>query len=172
MRFNARNIIIILVIFIGFLTFTGAFFIVNENPYCAFWIYDKSEFGKFIKTKYYNFKWKFLKIGNVNLMREMASIGWHGYDTKKGFSMGRYNASIIPLKGRLLDKNSFIYHLSSNYSKNPAGLFGTFKIKYLLEKNLVKFITPTYLEKSINKTLFYLYSLFRINFKNLKRKII
>ena len=70
------------------------------------------------------------------------------------------------------DKNSFIYHLSSNYSKNPAGLFGTFKVKYLLEKNLVKFITPTYLEKSINKTLFYLYSLFRINFNNLKRKII
>ena len=49
-------------------------------------------------------------------MREMASIGWHGYDTKKGFSMGRYNASIIPLKGRLLDKNSFIY--STANSKN------------------------------------------------------
>ena len=31
MKFNARNIIIILVLFIGFLTFTGAFFIVNET---------------------------------------------------------------------------------------------------------------------------------------------
>jgi membrane protease subunit HflC len=31
MRFTARNIIIILAIFIGFLTFTGAFFIVNET---------------------------------------------------------------------------------------------------------------------------------------------
>ena len=30
MRFSARNIIIILIIFIGFLTFTGAFFIVQE----------------------------------------------------------------------------------------------------------------------------------------------
>tara|TARA_B100000575_G_C23117184_1_gene645948 strand:+ start:160 stop:1035 length:876 start_codon:yes stop_codon:yes gene_type:complete len=31
MRFNARNILIILILFIGFLTFTGAFFIVNET---------------------------------------------------------------------------------------------------------------------------------------------
>ena len=31
MKFNARNIIILLLLFIGFLTFTGAFFIVNET---------------------------------------------------------------------------------------------------------------------------------------------
>ena len=31
MRFNVRNLIIILILFIGFLTFTGAFFIVNET---------------------------------------------------------------------------------------------------------------------------------------------
>ncbi|MFL2510614.1 MAG: SPFH domain-containing protein [Alphaproteobacteria bacterium] len=31
MSFKPRNIIIILIIFIGFLTFTGAFFIVNET---------------------------------------------------------------------------------------------------------------------------------------------
>ena len=31
MRFNARNLLIVLFIFIGFLTFTGAFFIVNET---------------------------------------------------------------------------------------------------------------------------------------------
>ena len=31
MRFNARNLIIILILFIAFLTFTGAFFIVNET---------------------------------------------------------------------------------------------------------------------------------------------
>ena len=31
MKFNARNLLIILVLFIGFLTFTGAFFIVNET---------------------------------------------------------------------------------------------------------------------------------------------
>ena len=31
MKFTPRNIIIILIIFIGFLTFTGAFFIVNET---------------------------------------------------------------------------------------------------------------------------------------------
>ena len=88
----------------------------------------------------------------------MAAIGWHGYDIKKGFNMGRYIASIIPIKRSLLDKNSFIYHTSSNYSKNPAGLFGTFKVKDLLDKTLIKFKQPTFFEKSINKTLFYLYS--------------
>ena len=31
MRFSLRNIIVVLVLFIGFLTFTGAFFIVNET---------------------------------------------------------------------------------------------------------------------------------------------
>ena len=31
MKFNAKNIIVILIIFIAFLTFTGAFFIVNET---------------------------------------------------------------------------------------------------------------------------------------------
>ena len=31
MRFTARNIIVVLLLFIGFLTFTGAFFIVNET---------------------------------------------------------------------------------------------------------------------------------------------
>ena len=31
MKFNVRNLLIILVLFIGFLTFTGAFFIVNET---------------------------------------------------------------------------------------------------------------------------------------------
>ena len=31
MRFSAKNIIIVLIFFIGFLTFTGAFFIVNET---------------------------------------------------------------------------------------------------------------------------------------------
>ncbi len=31
MKFNARNLLIILLLFIGFLTFTGAFFIVNET---------------------------------------------------------------------------------------------------------------------------------------------
>ena len=30
MKFSARNLVIILILFIGFLTFTGAFFVVQE----------------------------------------------------------------------------------------------------------------------------------------------
>ena len=31
MKFSAKNLLIILILFVGFLTFTGAFFIVNET---------------------------------------------------------------------------------------------------------------------------------------------
>ena len=33
MRFSLRNLIVILLLFIAFLTFTGAFFIVNETTF-------------------------------------------------------------------------------------------------------------------------------------------
>ena len=135
------------------------------------WIYDRNEFKKFVKSNYYEFKWNMKKIGNVNLDREMAAIGWHGQDIKKGFNMGRYHASVIPFKKNKLDSASFINHLSKNYSKNPAGLFGTFKIKNLVQKKLIKFKNPSKIKILSYKTIFNLYSLFRINIKDLKKKL-
>ena len=110
----------------------------NKNPYCAFWIYDKNEFREFIKTKFWKFNWKWVTISGILLIREMATIGWHGINMN-GIDMNRYLATIIPLKKGHLDKNSFIRHLSNKFSVNPAGLFGTFKIKDIPEKNLKKF---------------------------------
>ena len=146
-------------------------FIIIENPYSAMWIYDRNEFKKFVKSNYYEFKWNMKKIGNVNLDREMAAIGWHGQDIKKGFNMGRYHATVIPFKKNGLDSASFINHLSKNYSKNPAGLFGTFKIKNLVQKKLIKFKNPSKFKILSYKTIFNLYSLFRINIKDLKKKL-
>ena len=147
-------------------------FAIVENPYCAMWIYEKKEFKKFIKSKYFNFKWDMNKIGKVNLDREMSGIGWHGQDIKKGFNMGHYIATIIPINKNKLDTGSYIKHLPNNYSKNPAGLFGTIKLNDLMKKNLTKFKKPSKMKLLSYKTLFNLYSLFRINLKDLKKGLI
>ena len=136
------------------------------------WIYEKKEFKKFIKSKYFNFKWDMNKIGKVNLDREMSGIGWHGQDIKKGFNMGHYIATIIPINKNKLDTGSYIKHLPNNYSKNPAGLFGTIKLNDLMKKNLTKFKKPSKMKLLSYKTLFNLYSLFRINLKDLKKGLI
>jgi len=146
-------------------------YIVLENPYCAMWIYDKNEFSKFIKTPYYNFNWKIKEFGSHNFDREMSAVGWHGRDISKGFDMGRYIATIIPLEKNKLDTNSFINHLSNKYSKNPSGLFGSIKIKDLLNKNLYTFIKPNIFEFWFNKIRYNLYSALRINLKDFKKRL-
>lgn len=134
-----------------------------NNPNSSFWIYDKNEFKKFIKTKYWNFKWEWkTQAGNL-LIREMAAVGWHGE------MMSRYKATIIPLKNNKLYQESYLKHISNNYANNPAGLFGTIKINNLIEDKLELFKEKNYLEKILKKFKFFLYSLLRINFKNFKK---
>ena len=54
-------------------------------------------------------------------------------------------------KKNKLDKNSFIKHLTNNYSKNPAGLFGTFKVNQIISKNLKRFTPQSFFDKLIKK---------------------
>ena len=146
-------------------------YVVLENPNSSTWIYDKNEFSKFVKTPFYNFNWKIKEFGSHNFDREMAAVGWHGRDVSKGFDMGRYIATIIPLEKNKLDTNSFINHLSNKYSKNPAGLFGSIKIKDLLSKNLYTFTKPSIFEFWFNKIRYNLYSALRINLKDFKKRL-
>ena len=139
-------------------------YIVPHNPHCAFWIYDKNEFKNFLKTKYWKFNWKLVTMSGILLIREMATFGWHGINMN-GIDMNRYLATIIPLKNGHLDNNSFIRHLSNNFSLNPAGLFGTFKIKDIPEKNLREFKPITPLKMFFRRVKFYLYYYSRINIK-------
>ena len=78
-----------------------------ESSYCALWIYDKDEFSKFIKSKYWNFNFNLESISGSQLTREMSAYGWHAP------SMDRYNASIIPLNKGKLNTNSFLKHISN-----------------------------------------------------------
>ena len=112
------------------------FVVNNVNNYCAFWIYDKNEFKKFIKTKYWKFNWKGKSMHAFYGIREMSAIGWHGKNMK------RYKATIIPLYKKKLPIGSFVSHLTNNHamSNHPVG-FGSIKKDKMLDKNLKDFFT-------------------------------
>ena len=139
-------------------------YLVISNPHCPVWIYDKKEFNEFIKTKFYKFDWKWVTKSGILLIREMASHGWYGTDMN-GIDMNRYKATIIPMNNQKLDKNSFVRHLPDTYCNNPAGLFGTFKVKDIIEKKLIRFIPNTLFDRFIKRTKFLLYYYSRINLK-------
>ncbi len=136
-----------------------------ESSYCSFWVYDKNEFKKFIKTKYWNFDWKWITISGILLIREMAAVGWHGEDMN-GLFMNRYVASIIPITNYNLEKNSFIRHISNRYVNAPAGLFGTLKVNEILSDNLKNFKPHNFFSRSLKRLKFLLYRLVRFNIKN------
>ena len=100
----------------------------------------------------------------------MSMIGWHG-DNMDGIDMNRYLATIIPLKKGQLDKNSFIRDLSNKYSMNPRGLFGTFKVKDILEKNLQEFKPITPVGRFFKRATYILYYFSRINIKKYIKRL-
>jgi len=148
--------------------FKRKYFVLN-NPYCAFWIYDKIEFNKFIRTKWWKFNWSLRSNSGILHIREMAAWGWHGINMN-GVDMDRYSATIIPLRHGEPDKNSFIRHLSDNYANSPRGLFGTFRIEDILNKNLENFKPITPLNKFLKRIKNVIYYSFRFNIKSLFKK--
>ena len=141
-------------------------FVKLENSNCSFWIYDKNEFKKFIKTKYWKFYWKWITISGILLIREMAAVGWHGEDMNGQF-MNKYQATIIPLIHNKLDKNSYIKHISNKYANDPAGLFGTIKINNIMNENLKKLKIRNVTNQIILRLKFLIYRALRFNLKNL-----
>lgn len=77
-----------------------SFIINDQNPYCAFWIYDKNEFNKFLQSKFWN-----------------TPTAFHpGIREDSGFGMTNgYKDTVIPLINNKLNENSKIYHLPNNY---------------------------------------------------------
>ena len=124
------------------------FAVNNVNSYCGFWIYDKIEFKRFIKTKFWNFEWSGKNMYAFYGIREMSAVGWHGKN------MFRYENTIIPLKkGNKLNSGCFVDHLTNNHAltNHPVG-FGSIEKKKILEKKLLKFSkikTETYFKKSL-----------------------
>ena len=87
-------------------------YIVNDtNPYCAFWMYDKKEFNKFVNSKYYD-----LELNNITGygVPETVAIGLHGLETYW------YKGTVIPMQNYKLHKSCRIYHLANNYVHRPG----------------------------------------------------
>ena len=87
----------------------GKLFLLNDNnPYCGFWIYDKSELYRFTQSKEWKFKFKDYGI------REKSAIGWNG------LKMKRYKGTIIPLQliggdTIAIHNDCKVRHLPNNY---------------------------------------------------------
>jgi len=92
---------------------------VNDiNPYCAFWIYSKDEFNRFVESKYYDMN----NIDGYNF-REASVIGLHGIKTNW------YKNTIIPIVDYNLTQDCKIYHLPNNYVN--SSLYTNASIKFI-----------------------------------------
>lgn len=105
----------------------------NKNPYCAFWIYNKAEFNKFVNSKYYDIK-------NIDKYetREKAAIGLHGKYTPW------YKATLIPVHNNKLIDDCKIYHMPNNYIPHPT--FATIQfddaLKFLARSRMMLSFLP------------------------------
>jgi len=151
-----------------YITINNNKFAKLESSYSGFWIYYKDEFQNFLKTKFWNFNWKWTTTAGILLVREMSAIGWHG-ENLNGQYMNRYRATVIPLINNRIHKSSLIKHASNKYANHPAGLYGTIKINEILSNNLKIFKDCNFLCRVILRLKFKIYSLVRFNFKNLIR---
>jgi hypothetical protein len=87
----------------------GKPFLINDDePYCAFWIMDKQELKKFIKSP----EWRF-EIEAYD-ERAISAVGWHG------LQMTRYKGTILPLikmgeNSYRVVEEALVHHLPNNY---------------------------------------------------------
>jgi hypothetical protein len=101
----------------------GDRYCVNDfNPYCAFWIYNKTEFNRFVDSHHYD-------VNNVfnntyYEMRESSAIGLHG------IGMNWYIHTVIPMDNdNKLNPACRVYHMPNNYV-NESGDRGWATIKF------------------------------------------
>lgn len=74
------------------------------STYCAFWIYDKDQFKKFVNSKYYDPS----NIINYDF-REKIAIGLHSIYSNY------FTATVIPIHSNKLDPRCKVFHLPNNY---------------------------------------------------------
>jgi hypothetical protein len=101
----------------------------TKYPYCAFWIYNKNEFNRFVSSKFYD-------IRNISgyLIRESSAIGLHGLNTRW------YKNTLIPIVDNKLIDSCKIYHMPNNYVDNKKTCFA--KIKFIDAIGKYKVVNP------------------------------
>jgi len=95
----------------------------NISPYCAFWIYTKEEFNKFINSNYYD-------CNNIHGygIREQSAIGLHGMQSDF------YKDTVIPIVNNKLDYDCRIYHMPNNYVIDKTTKFASIKFDDAIKK--------------------------------------
>lgn len=94
-------------------------YVINDiNPYCAFWIYNKNEFKRFVESELYD-------PANITGydIREKSAIGLNGLLTKW------YTQTIIPFTNLKIDYRCKVYHMPNNYVKS-GNSWGTGEIPF------------------------------------------
>jgi hypothetical protein len=91
----------------------------DKNPYCAFWIYNKKEFNRFVESKYYD-------INNIKgpCIREKSAYGL--------INSKWYIETIIPIIDNKLIEDCKIYHMANNYVNDKSNLFATIKFNDII----------------------------------------
>jgi hypothetical protein len=88
----------------SFIKLDEQLYAVNDvNPYCAFWIYNKTEFKNFVNSKFYNLN----NIPNFYGIREKSAIGLHGLYHPH---INWYINTVIPICNDKLIDDCKIYH--------------------------------------------------------------
>lgn len=100
------------------------YYINDVNTYCAFWIYNKQEFNKFVNSPFYDVNYH----TNAYETRESSAIGLHGVNCNF------YKHTVIPVKNNKLHIGSKIYHLDNKYTNlnTKKKIFGTLPWNYVI----------------------------------------
>ena len=93
-----------------YLNIEGKKFVINDlENYCCFWIYNKDQFHKFLKSKWWSFKKRAHNFRHNYGITERSSIGFHS------LNMNYFKATLLPEIDNQPDPNCFIEHMTNNY---------------------------------------------------------
>jgi len=132
----------------------GNKYIINDvNPYCAFWIYDKKEFNRWVDSGLYDLKKihghealvsrKLERLG----LNKFPSLRYFVYSHKNkrpdsameasaiginGLKINWYTNTLILFRDGYLDEDCKVFHLSNHYANEYDTLMGTIKFKNIL----------------------------------------
>ena len=93
-----------------YLNIEGKKFVINDlENYCCFWIYNKDQFHKFLRSEWWSFKKRANNLRHNYGITERSSIGFHS------LNMNYFKATLLPEIDNQPDPNCFIEHMTNNY---------------------------------------------------------
>ena len=98
----------------------------NINTYCAFWIYNRQEFNRFVDSLYYDINNIIYRLKG-QFLREKSGYGLHGPNTDW------YINTLIPITDKKLIDDCKIYHMGNNYVNDDSNDYATIKFSEALK---------------------------------------